>query len=188
METENRRQQILNLLENQHKPVSGTVLSRLFGVSRQVIVQDIALLRAENKNILSTNKGYVLFKQPDKEELTRQIVCIHHNIEEMENELNCIVDNGGYVLDVSVDHELYGKISAELILHNRADVEDFVARMKVSKSKPLNELTGEVHYHTIGAKSADILDRIERKLEEKGIIVNRVITSTDEYIHQLFLL
>ena len=62
METENRRQQILNLLENQQKPVSGTVLSRLFGVSRQVIVQDIALLRAENKNILSTNKGYVLFK------------------------------------------------------------------------------------------------------------------------------
>ena len=62
MDTENRRYQILKLLEDQHKPVSGTVLSKLFGVSRQVVVQDIALLRAENKEILSTNKGYILFK------------------------------------------------------------------------------------------------------------------------------
>ena len=173
METENRRHQILNLLENQHKPVSGTVLSRLFGVSRQVIVQDIALLRAESKNILSTNKGYVLYKQEEKSENTRQIICIHHNMEQMQEELNCIVDNGGYVLDVSVDHDLYGKISAELNLFNRAEVEDFVNKMRVSQSKPLKDLTGEIHYHTIGAKSVDILDRIEKKLDEKGFVVKK---------------
>lgn len=171
METENRRQQILNLLENQHKPVSGTVLSRLFGVSRQVIVQDIALLRAENKNILSTNKGYVLFKQVDSNESMRRVVCVKHNLAQMEEELNCIVDNGGHVIDVSVEHDLYGQISADLIIHNRADVEEFVEKMKDSNSKPLNVLTDELHYHTIGATSAEILDRIEKKLAEKGILI-----------------
>ena len=171
METENRRYQILNLLENQQKPVSGTVLSRLFGVSRQVIVQDIALLRAENKNILSTNKGYVLFKPVNTEGNERRVYCVRHTMEQMAEELNCIVDNGGDILDVSVDHDLYGQISADLIIHNRADVTEFVEKMKSSKSKPLKVLTDEIHYHTVEAKSVEILDRIERKLDELGMLV-----------------
>ena len=165
METENRRLQILHLLENQQKPVSGTVLARLFGVSRQVIVQDIALLRAENRNILSTNKGYVLFKRPETEETFRRVLCVRHSMEQMEEELNCIVDNGGHVLDVSVEHDL--------IIHNRADVAEFIDKMKVSNSQPLKVLTGDIHYHTIGAKEIEILDRIEKKLDEKGIIVRK---------------
>lgn len=173
METENRRQKIINLLENEHKPVSGTVLSKLFGVSRQVIVQDIALLRAENKNILSTNKGYILFKQPDFNKEMRRVVCVKHDMTQMEEELKCIVDNGGHVIDVSVEHDLYGQISADLIIHNRADVEEFVNRMKVSNSKPLKVLTDEIHYHTIGAESKEILDRIEKKLDEKGFIIRK---------------
>lgn len=173
METENRRQQILNLLENQQKPVSGTVLSRLFGVSRQVIVQDIALLRAENRNILSTNKGYVFFKQPSAKEINRRVVCVKHSLEKMADELNCVVDNGGHVIDVSVEHDLYGQISADLIIHNRADVEEFVSKMKISNSKPLKVLTDEIHYHTIGAPSEEILDRIEKKLDESGFIVRK---------------
>jgi len=173
METENRRYQILNLLENQQKPVSGTVLSRLFGVSRQVIVQDIALLRAENKNILSTNKGYVLFKPVNTEGNERRVYCVRHTMEQMAEELNCIVDNGGHVIDVSVEHDMYGQISADLIIHNRADVEEFVSKMKISSSKPLSVLTDEIHYHTIGAVSVEILDRIEKKLDEKGFIVKK---------------
>ncbi|MBS7302543.1 MAG: transcription repressor NadR [Lachnospiraceae bacterium] len=173
METENRRLQILHLLENQQKPVSGTVLARLFGVSRQVIVQDIALLRAENRNILSTNKGYVLFKRPETEETFRRVLCVRHSMEQMEEELNCIVDNGGHVLDVSVEHDLYGQISADLIIHNRADVAEFIDKMKVSNSQPLKVLTGDIHYHTIGAKEIEMLDRIEKKLDEKGFIVRK---------------
>ena len=173
METENRRQQILNLLENQHKPVTGTVLARLFGVSRQVIVQDIALLRAENKNILSTNKGYVLFKQSSANGNFKRVVCVKHNLSQMEEELNCIVDNGGHVIDVSVEHDLYGQISVDLIIHNRADVEEFVSKMKVINSKPLKVLTDEIHYHTIEAESEEILERIEKKLKESGFIVRK---------------
>ena len=173
MDTENRRYQILKLLENQHKPVSGTVLSKLFGVSRQVIVQDVALLRAENKDIISTNKGYVLHKDSNDLENERRVFRVKHDLENMQEELNCIVDNGGYILDVSVDHDLYGQISADLIIHNRADVAEFVEKMESSKSKPLKVLTDEIHYHTVEAKSVEILDRIERKLIELGMLVRK---------------
>ena len=171
METQNRRYQILKLLENQHKPVSGSVLSKLFGVSRQVIVQDIALLRAENKDIVSTNKGYVLIRVSNDSESEKRVFRVKHNLENMQEELNCIVDNGGYVLDVLVDHDLYGQISGQLLLHNRADVSEFIQKVKVSKSKPLKVLTDEIHYHTVEAKSAEILDRIEKKLDEMGMLV-----------------
>ena len=171
MDTENRRYQILKLLENQHKPVSGTVLSKLFGVSRQVIVQDVALLRAENKDIISTNKGYVLHKDSNDLENERRVFRVKHNLENMQEELNCIVDNGGYVLDVLVDHDLYGQISGQLLLHIRADVAEFIQKVKVSKSQPLKVLTDEIHYHTVEAKSVEILDRIERKLDELGMLV-----------------
>ena len=171
MDTENRRYQILKLLENQHKPVSGTVLSKLFGVSRQVVVQDIALLRAENKEIISTNKGYVLIKAGNDSENEKRVFRVKHDLENMQEELNCIVDNGGYVLDVLVDHDLYGQISGQLQLHNRADVAEFINKVKVSKSKPLKVLTDDIHYHTVEAKSVEILDRIERKLDELGMLV-----------------
>lgn len=55
MEGEKRREQLIALLKQADIPVSGTDLAKRLGVSRQVIVQDIALLRAVNKNILSTN-------------------------------------------------------------------------------------------------------------------------------------
>ena len=171
MDTENRRYQILKLLENQHKPVSGTVLSKLFGVSRQVVVQDIALLRAENKEILSTNKGYVLIKSVEESGVIKRVFRVTHSLENMEDELNCIVDNGGYVLDVLVDHDLYGQISGLLNLSNRAEVAEFIQKVKVSKSKPLKVLTDEIHYHTVEAKSVEILDRIEKKLDEMGMLV-----------------
>ena len=173
MDTENRRYQILNLLENQHKPVSGTVLSRLFGVSRQVIVQDIALLRAENREILSTNKGYVLFKPAEESGIYKRVFRVTHSLENMEAELNCIVDNGGYVRDVLVDHDLYGQISGPLNLGNRADVAEFIQKVKISKSKPLKVLTDEIHYHTVEAKSEDILNRIEKRLDEMAMLVRR---------------
>lgn len=83
----------------------------------------------------------------------------------------CIVDNGGHVLDVSVEHDLYGQISVDLIIHNRADVQEFVEKMKNSSSKPLKELTSGLHYHTVEAKSQEILDRIENKLKEEGFLV-----------------
>lgn len=124
-----RRKELMKLLQNEMRPLSGTELARHFGVSRQVIVQDIALLRATDRNILSTNKGYVLYHPEQEEERSRRILASHHDKERMQEELYLIVDNGGCVCDVVVEHEIYGQLSADLILKNRRDVNEFVKKM-----------------------------------------------------------
>lgn len=126
MEGSERREKILELLQNSTKPVSGSEMASIFDVSRQVIVQDIALLRAVNKNILATSKGYILYQQ--HREQYHRCYCVHHTYEEMTDELMTIVENGGKVLDVTIDHDVYGPISVDLILENRRDVENFLRK------------------------------------------------------------
>ena len=105
-----RREGILSLLEDTNMPLSGTELARHFNVSRQVIVQDIALLRAEDQKILSTYRGYVLEKDQVKKKKYIRVFCVCHSTEDTRDELQTIVDYGGHVLDVAVDHPLYGQI------------------------------------------------------------------------------
>lgn len=169
MEGQERREKIIELLKNTKEPISGTELSRRLGVSRQVIVQDIALLRAVNKNILSTTKGYVLYYQ-EKQKVNRCfLVC--HTTEQIEDELSTIVEYGGKVLDVIVTHEIYGTISADLIIRNLQDVHDFVEKVKTKKTIPLKELTRSIHLHTVEADNEQILDHIEQALKEKGFLL-----------------
>ena len=96
---EERREEIIKILEFENKPVSGTDLAGRFEVSRQVIVQDIALLRAVNKNILATNKGYVLFKEKDQADKVQRIVCVCHKDEDILDEFECVLDFGAKILD-----------------------------------------------------------------------------------------
>lgn len=163
-----RRKELMKLLQNEMRPLSGTELARHFGVSRQVIVQDIALLRATDRNILSTNKGYVLYHPEQEEERSRRILASHHDKERMQEELYLIVDNGGCVCDVVVEHEIYGQLSADLILKNRRDVNEFVKKMGEISDQPLNVLTGGIHFHTVEAESEEILDCIEEQLRDRG--------------------
>ena len=163
-----RRKELMKLLQNEMRPLSGTELARHFGVSRQVIVQDIALLRATDRNILSTNKGYVLYHPEQEEERSRRILASHHDKERMQEELYLIVDNGGCVCDVVVEHEIYGQLSADLILKNRRDVNEFVKKMGEISDQPLNVLTGGIHFNTVEAESEEILDCIEEQLRERG--------------------
>ena len=163
-----RRKELMKLLQNEIRPLSGTELARHFGVSRQVIVQDIALLRATDRNIFSTNKGYVLYHPEQEEERSRRILASHHDKERMQEELYLIVDNGGCVCDVVVEHEIYGQLSADLILKNRRDVNEFVKKMGEISDQPLNVLTGGIHFHTVEAESEEILDCIEEQLRERG--------------------
>ena len=111
-----RRIELMNRLKQENRPLSGTELAKEFGVSRQVIVQDIALLRATNRNILSTNKGYVLYDPEHGQNLCRRIFAVNHTDAQMQEELYLMVDCGGYVCDVIVEHEIYGQLSADLIL------------------------------------------------------------------------
>jgi transcriptional regulator of NAD metabolism len=118
MEGTERRSKIIELLKNSATPISGSELAKQLLVSRQVIVQDIALLRAVNKNILSTTKGYLLYYQ--EQQKVNRCFYVKHSTEQIKDELLTIVDYGGTVLDVIVSHEIYGSIEADLIIHSRA--------------------------------------------------------------------
>lgn len=171
MDGEKRRETITKLLMTEKEPVSGAALARELGVSRQVIVQDIALLRATNKNILSTNKGYMLYGKEQGANNYRQVVMVRHTDEEMRDELNTIVDAGAKVLDVIVEHEVYGQITVDLFIASRRDVEEFLEKIRQNTAKPLKELTGNVHYHTIEAQNTDILHEVQNKLQQKGYLI-----------------
>lgn len=169
MEGNERRQNIIGMLKGSAEPMSGTALAARLGVSRQVIVQDIALLRAVDKNIISTNKGYMYFA-PDMGKFKRTFgVC--HTDGDMRDELICIVDNGGKVLDVVVEHGVYGTITADLQIATRRDVNEFMDRIGTETSKPLNILTDGRHYHTVEADSERTLDIVEKELKQKGYLI-----------------
>lgn len=170
MEGKHRREKLIALLQQADVPVSGTDLAKHLGVSRQVIVQDIALLRAVDKNILSTNKGYVLHVPEQGNDSVKRSFAVSHNKEQIQDELYTMVDYGGKVLDVVVEHDIYGQITVDLILCNRLDVDEFIERVECSKSLPLNVLTDGAHWHTVEAVSEKVLDKIEEKLKEKGYL------------------
>lgn len=169
-EGEIRRKKLLDILTNSAHPVSGSNLAKSLGVSRQVIVQDIALLRAVNKNILATTRGYVLYSNDTP--TYHRSYCVNHDDDAIEDELNTMIDNGGKVLDVVIEHDVYGQISANLILESRRDVANFCQLLKTTNSKPLNIIAGGIHYHTVEARSEVILDNIGRALKEKGYLVS----------------
>ncbi len=157
-----RRDHIIEILEKEQEPISGSALAKLMGVSRQVIVQDITLLRTAYP-ILATAKGYLLY--PVQEKKCRRTFCVKHGTEQTRDELNRIVDLGGKVLDVMVEHDIYGQIRADLMLSRRKEVEEFCGQLEKSKSGPLNVIGSGVHYHTVEAENEQILDEIGKALE-----------------------
>ncbi len=167
-EGETRRRNIMRMLGESRQPISGTELAKAFGVSRQVIVQDIALLRAVDKNILSTNRGYVLYAPEAGIHKVKRSFAVCHTDAQMADELYTIVDYGGTVLDVVVEHEIYGQITVDLLLKTRADVNEFLDKLAHVPAKPLKELTNGNHFHTVEAETESILDEITRQLGKKG--------------------
>ncbi len=166
MSGEERRQEIIKFITGSRKPVSGTKLADQFQVSRQVIVQDIALLRAEGKEILSTNRGYICHGTAS----FVRIFYVHHDDSRILEELNLIVDNGGKVLDVFVQHEVYGELRAELAVDSRKKAAEFLHEIESGKSSPLNTITSGYHYHTVVAESEEILNAIGEELKIKGFL------------------
>lgn len=171
LDGDQRRAEIIRMLESSQNPISGTELARRLKVSRQVIVQDVALLRAINKNILSTNKGYLLFEPGREAGESKKTVCVRHTTEQVLDEFYTIVDLGGKILDVVVEHELYGQIAVDLIIASRQDADEFYQKMQNNRVKPLKELTEDIHYHTIVAKDDVSIERIENALKEKGYLL-----------------
>lgn len=169
MEGAKRREEIIRILLESEEPISGSKLAKRLKVSRQVIVQDIALLRATDKNILSTNKGYILF-QKDQTKKAKRVYKVKHRDDQMKEELHTIVDFGGEILNVVVEHAIYGQLLADLVIKTRADVDSFVLDMEKYKVKSLTSLTDGLHYHTVEAENEYILNQIEEELFKKGIL------------------
>ena len=162
MTGEMRREQLLQLLKQQGVPLSGTALARQFSVSRQVIVQDIALMRAENNPILSTNKGYIYRTQEQQNTQPKRVFHVKHNTEQVMDEFLTVLELGGKILDVAVEHELYGQIRVDLMIETVQDARDFTERLSTCKDNPLKVLTDDCHYHTVAAPSEKLLDLIQR--------------------------
>ena len=170
MKAQERRKSIINLLLSEDRPVPGGELSEKCGVSRQIIVQDIAVLKGQGFDILSTHNGYIIQKSPLKE----RVFKVKHSTEQTEDELNTIVELGGTVVDVFVWHKVYGKMVAPLNIFSSLQIKQFIEGVRTGKSTELMNITGGYHYHTVRAEKEDILDKIAEGLSEKGYIAPEI--------------
>lgn len=166
MNGEERRGKIIDILSKNHEPISGTNLAKLVGVSRQVVVQDMALLRAGNHNIVSTNQGYLLAEP----ETVSRVFKVIHTDEEVEEELSLIVDCGGRVEDVFVYHKIYNVVRGPMNIRSRLDVKKYIDSLSEGKSSLLKNVTSGYHYHTVTAESEEILDYIQDELAKRGFL------------------
>lgn len=166
MNGETRRKSIIERLTEATAPVSASRLAEELGVSRQVIVQDVALLRASGYPIASLARGYVL-ESPSR---IQRVFKVQHTDEETEQELNLIVDAGGVVEDVFVFHKHYGTVRAQLDIRSRHQVKQFMGNITAGKSSLLKNVTSGYHYHTVTADTAETLDLVRESLEKHGFL------------------
>lgn len=162
-----RRNKIVDILLSSSVPVSGGMLASELGVSRQVIVTDIAIIRTKFPDLTATRNGYILSGLIGN----RRIFKVRHDDADIEEELTSIIDLGGTVLDVFVEHRVYGTISVPLDISSRRDIANFMNDLKSGVSTPLKNITHGYHYHTVEARSIKIIDEIENMLKEKGYFI-----------------
>ena len=170
MDAQERRQAIARRLERARSPVSATALAREFSVSRQIIVGDVAILRAGGQEITATPRGYMVQNAPSG--LVRQI-AVKHDGQAMEAELNAMVDHGCTVLDVIVDHPIYGQLTGPLQLSDRYQVGQFIARCRSQAAAPLSQLTEGIHLHTLACPDQGAYERVREALARQGILLER---------------
>ena len=166
MSGEERREKIVELLTSGTKPIPGVALAKQFDVSRQVIVQDIALIRANGMNIFSTNRGYLI----QKDSVKSRVFKAFHSDDDVEKELTAIVDLGGIIEDVFVYHKVYGVLRADMNIKSRIDIKRYMQEIATGKSSLLMNVTSGFHYHTVLADSEEDLDMIQEELGRLGFL------------------
>lgn len=150
--------------------MTGAELAHRFGVSRQIIVQDIAILRASGEQVLATPQGYLIPKAEQRPVVCAVVACRHLR-EQIEEEIGLVVDRGGMVRDVIVEHPVYGEMRGNLMIASRRDLNLFLEKLGKTDARPLSHLTDGVHLHTIEAPSEDILEEIITALCDAGFLV-----------------
>lgn len=168
MISQERRNQILRMLADSNDYINASQLAEAFGVTRQIIVSDIALLRANGHRILATRRGYQL-ENPASDRLLRSVVC-RHSSEQALDEFYTVVDNGGSVASVVVEHPIYGQISADLNIASRYDAQEFVQRQREANASQLSDLTGGLHVHMLRVPNEAAFQRIAEGLKQLGIL------------------
>ena len=169
MNSNERRNDIIKMLINLNEPVKGSNLAKKYNVTRQIIVKDIALLRARGENIIATPDGYMV--GGDKINKITAIVAVNHKEDDLEHELGTIVKYGGVVEDVIVEHPLYGEIKGMLMIKNLNDLENFMKKYNNSSAKMLSMLTNGIHLHTISADTQDNINLILDELNKRGFLI-----------------
>ena len=170
MNGEERRNHIITRLQESALPISATCLAGECDVTRQIIVADIALLRAGGCPIRAEHKGYVLDKEVAADKMHR--VVVKHGKEDVRDEFYAVLDNGGSIFDVIVEHSMYGKISVELNISSRFEADEFVKKINETGANPLSLLTEGLHVHTIVVKDEESFERILEKLKQLNILID----------------
>lgn len=166
---EERRQSLLDLLTTSPKPVPGTELGQRLRATRQTVVQDIAILRARGEPIIATSRGYLLASSlaPNR---YRAILAVRHRPEQTEDELSALLDLGLRIVDVRVDHPVYGEMRGMLMLDSKEDLRDWLRVMKEKQAHLLSELTEGIHLHSVESPRADLIEKARQILRERGYL------------------
>jgi transcriptional regulator of NAD metabolism len=170
VDTRERRETLLALLHEANNPLTGAELAGQFGVSRQVIVQDIAILRAGGADIFATPQGYLIVPCAAVNEVQAVVAC-RHTFAQIEEEIGIVVDRGGRVLDVIVEHPVYGELRGSLMIANRRELKLFIEKLEHGKASPLLTLTGGIHLHTLQAPGEEVMAEIITALDQAGILM-----------------
>ncbi|MBP9477574.1 MAG: transcription repressor NadR [Sebaldella sp.] len=163
-----RRDKIKKILEESKDALKGIELGKLFGVSRQVIVQDISILRAEGEEIIATPNGYIIFKNNG---ILKTIVCRHHGKDAIRDELETVIKYGGKILDVIVEHSIYGEVKGNLNINTKNEIKEFMKKLTDENYEPLCSITDGLHIHTIEVTNEESFQNIKNELLDKGYLV-----------------
>ncbi len=164
-----RRQEIVNILKSSEEPHTGSELAEKFQVTRQVIVQDIALIRAEGVDILSTSRGYLL--QKNQSPFLEATIACRHRDDLVKDELMIMIEHGARILDVRVEHPIYGELKGNLMLTNKKEVEEFLKKVEENDAGLLAELTDGIHLHTVEVANNEVLKNLKSALSEEGYLL-----------------
>lgn len=172
MDSQKRREAIEKTIMESKVPISASALAKRFHVSRQIIVGDVALLRASGTHVIATPRGYVYEVKQDEEGIVRTI-AVHHDEAHLSEEIYTIVDMGGALLDVIVEHPIYGELRGNLHIFSRYDADQFFESIEIHEAKPLSNLTNGLHLHTLRCRDEEGFQRILAVLKDKGFLYEK---------------
>jgi len=168
MDKAGRHKQIIKLLKESEGPISGHQIAERLNVSRQIIVRDVADLRTDGLTIRSTSRGYIL----DEKTGIRKIIAVHHSADDIREELSTIIHNAGKIIDVMVEHPVYGELKGEIAVSNEKELAKFLALIQGSRARALLSVSeGGVHLHTIEVENEEQYQKILEELRTKGFLL-----------------